>query len=168
MDQEYFCVVRPNVSMQVALQIIKHYMIEVAAENQHVACEPVSRRSAPNTSTFTATISGMIEYQQGVNIHGGYYGIPQFFPVFLKIGGRINEQTRSNLFEQLGNMLNEHLLDENSQPFKIHTNIYCTDGTIWFSTTDGTNWGGIGVNGTTKYTHTKDQYEIMRSRLCNC
>ena len=165
---EHFCVAKSGLRTQDALQLIRAQMRNVAVDNQHLVRKSFSVRSAPNTATMHATISGMIEYAEGVHIHGGYYGIPQFFPVFLKIGGGIADSVRQALFDQLADRLNHFLLDENSQPFQKHTTIYCENGTLWFSTTDGTNWGGIGVNNVSAYIHNKDEYAIARSRLATC
>ena len=98
--------------------------------------------AAPNTSSFIATRSGMIEFCENVHIHGGQYGLPRTYRVFIKIGGNVKPEIFKKIEEDLVNIVAE--FDVNGK-FEIPGILNCSNGQLIFGTEDGTNWGGIGM-----------------------
>ena len=91
--------------------------------------------SAPDTSKFTATVSGWIRFDKYFNVSGGYYGFSRNFTYGLKIGGNFN----------YGNprfMMN-YVLKYISHTYGLPIYGGGEKSAIW--KTDGTNWSAIGV-----------------------
>ena len=91
--------------------------------------------SAPDTSKFTATVSGWIKFDKNFSVSGGYYGFSRSFTYGLKIGGNFNYGNPRFLMNYILNY------------------IKCTYGLPVYGEgekpsiqkTDGTNWSAIGV-----------------------
>ena len=91
--------------------------------------------SAPDTSKFTATVSGWIKFDKNFSVSGGYYGFSRSFTYGLKIGGNFNYGNPRFLMNYILNY------------------IKCTYGLPVYGEgekpsiqkTDGTNWSVIGV-----------------------
>ena len=70
--------------------------------------------SAPDTSKFTATVSGWIRFDKDFVVSGGYYGFNRTFTYGLKIGGNFkygNPRFMMNYILKYINHLNLHLND---------------------------------------------------------
>ena len=91
--------------------------------------------SAPDTSKFTATVSGWIRFDKDFVVNGGYYCFNRTFTYGLKIGGNFNYGNPRFLMNYILNY------------------IKCTYGLPVYGEgekpsiqkTDGTNWSAIGV-----------------------
>ena len=91
--------------------------------------------SAPDTSKFTATVSGWIRFDENFSVSGGYYGFSRSFTYGLKIGGNFN----------YGNprfMMN-YVLKYISHTYGLP--VYGEGEKPSIQKTDGTNWSAIGV-----------------------
>ena len=91
--------------------------------------------SAPDTSKFTATVSGWIRFDKDFVVSGGYYGFNRTFTYGLKIGGNF----------KYGNprfMMN-YVLKYISHTYGLPLYEKGEKSAIW--KTDGTNWSVIGV-----------------------
>ena len=91
--------------------------------------------SAPDTSKFTATVSGWIKFDKDFSVSGGYYGFTRSFTYGLKIGGNF----------KYGNprfMMN-YVLKYISHTYGLPIYGGGEKSAIW--KTDGTNWSAIGV-----------------------
>jgi hypothetical protein len=96
--------------------------------------------SAPNTSVFRASRSGVVNMDRNVVIYGEY-GSHVMYPVFLKIGGALSIEHKQLLRTQFIDHLTP-LVDEVATE---NTHIECSDGTtVSIRFAHGTNWGGIG------------------------
>lgn len=91
--------------------------------------------SAPDTSKFTATVSGWIRFDKYFNVSGGYYGFNRTFTYGLKIGG--NFKYGSPRF-----MMN-YVLKYISHTYGLPLYGKGKKPAIW--KTDGTSWSVIGV-----------------------
>ena len=91
--------------------------------------------SAPDTSKFTATVSGWIKFDKNFSVSGGYYGFSRSFTYGLKIGGNFNYGNPRFLMNYILNYIKctygLPVYGEGEKP-SIHK-------------TDGTNWSAIGV-----------------------
>lgn len=91
--------------------------------------------SAPDTSKFTATVSGWIRFDKDFGVSGGYYGFPRNFTYGLKIGGNFNYGNprfmMNYVLKYISHTYGLPLYEKGKKP-SIHK-------------TDGTNWSAIGV-----------------------
>lgn len=97
--------------------------------------EDTSVSCAPDTSKFTATISGWIKFEENFGVHGGYYGFPRNFTYGLKIGGNFKYGNPRFFMNYILKYI-EHTYGlpeyENGEKTVIQK-------------TDGTSWSAIGV-----------------------
>lgn len=126
------------------LEDIERAMEQVADSYAHEVTDPISRPSAPDTSKFRATVSGMIQVEHNVHIHGGQYGIPRTYSVFLKIGGRIDHKIATEIKNEVVKRVAKIVDDPTG--LKIPASLYCDDKVVGMEQTEGSNWGGIGFN----------------------
>ena len=91
--------------------------------------------SAPDTSKFTATVSGWIRFDKDFGVSGGYYGFYRNFTYGLKIGGNFNYGNprfmMNYVLKYISHTYGLPLYEKGKKP------------SIW--KTDGTNWSAIGV-----------------------
>ena len=91
--------------------------------------------SAPDTSKFTATVSGWIRFDKDFGVSGGYYGFNRTFTYGLKIGGNFKYGNPRFMMNYILKYINHtYGLPEYENGAKP---------AIW--KTDGTNWSVIGV-----------------------
>lgn len=95
----------------------------------------VSVPSAPDTSKFTATVSGWIKFDKKFSVSGGYYGFTRYFAYGLKIGGNF----------KYGNprFLMNYVLKYIKYNYGLPAYSDGEKTTIW--KTDGTSWSAIGI-----------------------
>ena len=91
--------------------------------------------SAPDTSKFTATVSGWIRFDKYFVVSGGYYGFNRTFTYGLKIGGNFKYGNPRFMMNYILKYINHNyslpIYGGRKKP------------SIW--KTDGTNWSAIGV-----------------------
>ena len=91
--------------------------------------------SAPDTSKFTATVSGWIRFDKDFVVSGGYYGFNRTFTYGLKIGGNFkygNPRFMMNyVLKYISHTYGLPLYEKGEKPS--------------IQKTDGTNWSVIGV-----------------------
>ncbi len=92
--------------------------------------------TGPDSSKFSAKRSGMIEVAHKVNIYGGQYQMSRFFPVAIKVGGKVD----SNIHNQIKNDV-EQLWASLVNDSSVETN----KGTLRFDFTQGTSWRAYGI-----------------------
>lgn len=95
----------------------------------------VSVPSAPDTSKFTATVSGWIKFDKNFNVSGGYYGFTRHFAYGLKIGGNF----------KYGNprFLMNYVLEYIKYNYGLPAYSDGEKTAIW--KTCGTSWSAIGI-----------------------
>lgn len=103
--------------------------------------------SAPDSSKFRATVSGMVEVGP-VTIHQSFSGLSHHYQVFIKIGSAIEskkaKEIRDDFLGEFDDSLDNAI--DGDVGLKLNTTYECSDGKRFtIGTTDGSNWGGIGV-----------------------
>lgn len=153
-----------NVIDMDADEFMKHMDLEmkkIADKYAHEVKQTSSRPAGPDTSKFRATVSGMIQVEHNVHVHGGQYGSPKTYKVFLKIGGGIDYKITKKIKEEVMDLV-EELIDV-PHNFKIPCTLYLDDQIVQMSEEDGSNWGGVGFYAR-KYsdyeTKQRDSYDL--------
>jgi len=103
--------------------------------------------SAPDTSKFRATRGGMLETAHNVNVHGGQYGADKFFPIAVKVGGRIDRDVHEDIKDEVEDQW-EGILEgaRDHEPHVVDGKVIKTkEGNLSFSSTGGTNWSAYGI-----------------------
>ena len=110
---------------------IKELMLDMVEDYRYLETEDSNSR----TTSVIYHHSGMIRVEQNVGIPGGYYGIDRTYPVFFKIGSKIDQSAREDIEEAfLDTMLR----------LGYGNTIRTDQGTLHYGTVSGTNWGGFG------------------------
>ena len=91
--------------------------------------------SAPDTSKFTATVSGWIKFDKNFSVSGGYYGFTRCFTYGLKVGGNFNYGNPRFLM----NYVLKYIKGTYGLP------IYNNGEKSIINKTSGTNWSAVGV-----------------------
>jgi hypothetical protein len=94
---------------------------------------------APNTGSFTATTSGMIEYVRSVNYTDGMHQRTAYS--FIKIGSNVDPKVR----EEIERLYKDTIMHELG--ISAEHNNTVTDDDVQFNINgpSGSNWGGIGL-----------------------
>jgi hypothetical protein len=126
-----------NDSTRIYNDAIRFMKNQVEKYQKYVAGQD-SIPAGPDSSKFSATRSGMIEFAKDTQVHGGTYGFNRFYQAFVKIGGNVDGKIKQKMREEFKAWLTKTTGDD--------SNYYMTPvHTITYGEVDGTNWGGYGL-----------------------
>jgi len=135
---------------------VSHGMAEIVQKYKDKQVKGDSVPSAPDTTRFRATRSGMIQHETNVHIHGGMYGVNRTYMHFIKIGSLVDTRTCNDINREVADLVDEMTVEEG---FKVPGVVHCPDGIMCFYTEDGTNWGGVGFYARKYSEYERKEYE---------
>lgn len=129
---------------------------DVAAKYKDKEAKNSLSPSGPNTRTFTAIHSGMIEHQKNIAVARAHPFKPHVYDHFIKIGSNVDQETRENITKDIHAGLKK--LGHKSVDYKgDNVDHLGKHETSFFRTMDksgvkhqvrkesGSSWGGIGI-----------------------
>lgn len=129
-----------NVNTNDVFQALIEVMSDIAEDFSQYTVPDSSVPSAPDSSKFRATRGGMISFEKNVHVHGGYYGQPRTYRLFIKIGGAVDPKVCAEIKSELDDAMRWIV----GVPFG--PTVYFEDGHVMYTgEVNGTNWGGYGV-----------------------
>ena len=123
------------------IEEIHDIFVELEQKYKKHEVASTSIAAAPNSSMFRAAVGGMIKHEHNVTTHG-HYGGATVWKEFLKLGGGVHSNVRSQIVKDFQHELSK-LIDRPAG--SESTVVYCSDAKVIIGQTSGTNWGGIGA-----------------------
>lgn len=138
-----------GLSVAQVLRLLEALMDEAQESFAPLACGAYSVPCAPDTTKFSATVSGMVERQKNLAIPLSGGGV-RVYRDFLKIGSAIEYRKREAIYEAFRVAVARETGIVLNRPGRFTTNFVntasqCLDGRVHVDLQFGTNWGGIGV-----------------------
>ena len=124
-----------SMACQLAREIVEDYQDEVTGK------QTVS--APPDTSKFSTTKEGMIEFCKKEIKHGGYYGFTRLMQPFIKVGANVRQGVLDQIIKEFTEAMyygTDAEFGEKSKPVRT-----ANGDLVWLEVVRGTAWGGVGL-----------------------